>query len=153
MKVSSSQGTIRSVQLISTFSRCPSLTHIRCSDGLICIRKSWMCDGKMDCPDQSDEIPHICHKRPSFNSLQLKHISIGLRCPPTWFRCADSMNCVAPDRVCDKYKDCRYLSYLPDKSLVFLIQGWKRRTRELQRACGQYDCRLLNESMSSYVVS
>ncbi|CAI2351567.1 unnamed protein product [Caenorhabditis sp. 36 PRJEB53466] len=89
------------------FARCPALTHIRCSDGLTCIRKSWMCDGKIDCPDHSDELSHVCLKRPRVNDLQLQHIASSLKCPPSWFRCSDSSSCLAPHKVCDKYKDCR----------------------------------------------
>ncbi|EFO93683.1 hypothetical protein CRE_12519 [Caenorhabditis remanei] len=88
-------------------SRCPPLTHVRCFDGLTCIRKSWMCDGKIDCADHSDELAHICLKRSSRNNLQLQDISVGLKCPPSWFRCTDSSSCIAPKKVCDKYKDCR----------------------------------------------
>ncbi|PIC34082.1 hypothetical protein B9Z55_013842 [Caenorhabditis nigoni] len=87
--------------------RCPSLTHLRCSDGLTCIRKSWMCDGKIDCPDHSDEQHHICMKRNSVNKLQTQVINVGLKCPQPWFRCVDSSSCIAPQKVCDKYKDCR----------------------------------------------
>ncbi|PIC34083.1 hypothetical protein B9Z55_013842 [Caenorhabditis nigoni] len=88
--------------------RCPSLTHLRCSDGLTCIRKSWMCDGKIDCPDHSDEQHHICMKRNSVNKLQTQVINVGLKCPQPWFRCVDSSSCIAPQKVCDKYKDCRF---------------------------------------------
>uniref|UniRef100_A0A8R1DV89 Uncharacterized protein n=1 Tax=Caenorhabditis japonica TaxID=281687 RepID=A0A8R1DV89_CAEJA len=89
------------------FARCPSLTHIRCSDGLTCIRKSWMCDGNIDCPDHSDELTHICLKRPKQNHLRLEEISTGLKCPPSWFKCHDGSSCLHPKKVCDKFKDCR----------------------------------------------
>ncbi|CAP26437.2 Protein CBG05913 [Caenorhabditis briggsae] len=57
-----------------------------------------MCDGKIDCPDHSDEQHHICMKRNSVNKLQTQEINVGLKCPQPWFRCVDSSSCIAPHK-------------------------------------------------------
>lgn len=34
---------------------CPSKTNYRCSDGIKCIPKSYICNHENDCPDRDDE--------------------------------------------------------------------------------------------------
>ncbi|CAD6192892.1 unnamed protein product [Caenorhabditis auriculariae] len=89
---------------------CPWSTHRRCTDGLTCIQKSWMCDGRVDCGDASDELPHLCHKRGSLGKLPSGSrifVSIARKCPQSWFFCQDAKACIQPNLVCDGKSDCR----------------------------------------------
>uniref|UniRef100_A0A1I7XJN0 Low-density lipoprotein receptor domain class A n=1 Tax=Heterorhabditis bacteriophora TaxID=37862 RepID=A0A1I7XJN0_HETBA len=89
--------------------RCPSTLYLRCQDGLQCIHKRWMCDGRKDCSDHSDEEPQICGKkgRSGTSGASGKFINRQMKCPETWFYCRDASACVDPALVCDKHNDCK----------------------------------------------
>ncbi|XGW28034.1 hypothetical protein V3C99_008107 [Haemonchus contortus] len=88
--------------------RCPSLNYIPCADGILCIHKRWMCDGRIDCSDHSDEDDSICLKRPQHGALDgsSRYVPHAMKCPKGWFMCMDSSKCIASRFVCDQKNDC-----------------------------------------------
>ncbi|VDL70911.1 unnamed protein product [Nippostrongylus brasiliensis] len=91
-----------------TLARCPSLQYIRCADGILCIHKRWMCDGRIDCPDHSDEDESVCSKRPRPRlDGSARFVPRTGKCPRTWFFCVDGSKCVASRYICDGTNDCR----------------------------------------------
>ncbi|KHN77370.1 Sortilin-related receptor [Toxocara canis] len=86
--------------------RCRSMDEFRCDLGVHCIPKAWLCDGRNDCVDGSDE--HYClHKNIlPFVESQGKYRVATLKCPSTWFFCRDASKCVHPADVCNGIRDC-----------------------------------------------
>ncbi|KAE9416497.1 hypothetical protein Angca_001120, partial [Angiostrongylus cantonensis] len=69
----------------------------------------WMCDGRIDCLDHSDEDSSICLKRSSHGQLDgswRSHTRTS-KCPRRWFACKDGSLCLASRFVCDQRRDCR----------------------------------------------
>ncbi|KAK6046886.1 Low-density lipoprotein receptor domain class A [Cooperia oncophora] len=94
--------------------RCPSLDYVRCADGILCIHKRWMCDGRIDCSDHSDEDDAVCSKRPRQGNLDGSHryVPRTAKCPKRWFSCMDGSKCVSPRYVCDRKNDCKFIAAL-----------------------------------------
>lgn len=65
-------------------------TAFQCHDGT-CIPSIWKCDGKVDCPDFTDETKELC-PRQSCNSHQ--------------FECSKTRRCIPQEWVCDSDYDC-----------------------------------------------
>jgi hypothetical protein len=87
--------------------RCRFDQH-RCDFGDQCIEKSWMCDGMVDCDDESDEKPSICHQKqlPRLGQYSNQYRPYPLKCPENWFFCEDASACVHPMDVCNGRNDC-----------------------------------------------
>uniref|UniRef100_A0A0M3HTF2 Low-density lipoprotein receptor domain class A n=1 Tax=Ascaris lumbricoides TaxID=6252 RepID=A0A0M3HTF2_ASCLU len=93
--------------LVCAFCRCRSVEEFRCDLGVQCIPKAWVCDGRLDCADGSDE-RYCMHKNiHPFMKSQGKHRSATLTCPSTWFFCRDASKCIHPADVCNGIADCR----------------------------------------------
>lgn len=67
---------------------CPT-GYSRCNDGSKCIPSSFICNGRSDCKDSSDE-PFGCH----------------LQCRSDQFKCWYTNKCVQKSQVCDGRADC-----------------------------------------------
>ncbi|CAJ0963231.1 unnamed protein product, partial [Mesorhabditis belari] len=85
---------------------CAPAGFTKCRDEMQCIDKRWMCDGRVDCVDKSDEDPKICKR-----SMRKVHMEgsfpLGAGgCLSKWFACRDG-GCVAPKLVCNGKRDCR----------------------------------------------
>ena len=68
---------------------------IKCKDGKRCIKQSSLCDGKMQCMDNSDEencIHHVCLSNAR--------------------KCADNIQCVQEDAICDGAHHCSGVAIL-----------------------------------------
>ncbi|XP_022250540.1 low-density lipoprotein receptor-related protein 2-like [Limulus polyphemus] len=61
--------------------------EVQCANTNVCIPEVWKCDGRFDCPDQSDE--KDCNSS----------------CPNENFRCDNGL-CVVPSWICDLMDDC-----------------------------------------------
>ncbi|KAJ1346715.1 hypothetical protein KIN20_001604 [Parelaphostrongylus tenuis] len=66
--------TVTSDESERFLSSCRSHDYVRCADGILCIHKRWMCDGRLDCLDHSDEDSSICLERPGHGPLVCKQI-------------------------------------------------------------------------------
>ena len=73
---------------------CSPGKHFECSNGE-CILNSYICDGKFDCYDKSDEL--MCE-------FDLK--SSSTICSAFFFRCSDN-KCIPMSKLCDGISDCR----------------------------------------------
>ncbi|XP_076343570.1 putative vitellogenin receptor yl isoform X2 [Tachypleus tridentatus] len=62
-------------------------SEVSCANATVCIPEIWKCDGRFDCPDESDE-------KGCDNS-----------CPNDNFRCNNGL-CIVPSWVCDLTDDC-----------------------------------------------
>ncbi len=106
--------------------------HTMCSDGT-CILSHYVCDGRADCPDESDEIEcsHVC----SFSGNDGLNISCFSSCTRPeclcnylYFSCALG-GCVPWSRVCDGVLDCPhgedeqqcYISNMPNATRALFI--------------------------------
>ncbi|CAK1543493.1 unnamed protein product [Leptosia nina] len=108
-----------------------SPTEDRCGDTSICIERSSICDGIIDCPDGSDELPAECD---TLSCLQSEFMCSSGYCIPSTWRCDESMdcadgsdeiNCVPRDKTCpEDFFQCG------DSSCIKLIK----------RCDGNFDC-------------
>ncbi|XP_068625234.1 prolow-density lipoprotein receptor-related protein 1 [Battus philenor] len=67
----------------------PCGARLRCAR--TCLPAAWRCDARRDCPDGSDEDPHMC-----------AHTA----CHPPMLRCGDN-TCIPQNLICDGYDDCK----------------------------------------------
>ncbi|VDO79778.1 unnamed protein product [Haemonchus placei] len=89
----------------------------------------WMCDGRIDCSDHSDEDDSVCLKRPQHGPLDgsSRYVPHTIKCPKGWFMCRDSSKCIASRFVCDQKNDCKDGSDERE-----FCHGWQA----LKRNCG-----------------
>ncbi|ESO12228.1 hypothetical protein HELRODRAFT_62198 [Helobdella robusta] len=78
--------------------KCP-LGFWRCND-LECIRSEYICDGLVDCFDESDEASSLCNQSKSM--LDRKNC-IHFQ---TLFKCIDRSMCLSFKRLCNGVQDC-----------------------------------------------
>ncbi len=83
--------------------------HTMCNDGT-CILSHYVCDGRADCPDASDEVEcsHVCSVSVNYNTnFNCFFSCIGAECVcnDLYFPCALG-GCVPWSRVCDGVRDC-----------------------------------------------
>ncbi|XP_046681740.1 very low-density lipoprotein receptor-like [Homalodisca vitripennis] len=69
----------------------------------VCLPIKWLCDGRHDCSDGWDEEPRNC--RSHYSRPGGLHY-LGTNCRDSYFRCHNSLGCVAPKFVCDGDDDC-----------------------------------------------
>ncbi|ESO11638.1 hypothetical protein HELRODRAFT_144914, partial [Helobdella robusta] len=64
--------------------------YVPCLDGYFCISNKWLCDGWMDCYDDSDE----------------KNCGLYVLCAPNQFSCQSGDQCIYLSWKCDQIRDC-----------------------------------------------
>ncbi len=91
---------------------CP-ISQFTCGDGS-CILQHYLCDGKTDCPDDSDEIAckHVCqfsedvklidHPSKCYTDCHRSNCS----CHALYYQCHIAGGCIPASRLCDGKVDC-----------------------------------------------
>ncbi|CAD5216480.1 unnamed protein product [Bursaphelenchus xylophilus] len=87
-----------------TNSDCNEEWGVLCADGLQCIQKTYMCDGKRDCKDWSDESKAYCIGE---NEKDMDLVRSMDSCEDHWFSCRDARFCLHPLLVCDGIRQCK----------------------------------------------
>merc|ERR1712062_58410 len=107
---------------------CDTKTEFPCNGTETCILKSWICDGRNDCLDHSDEDPKMCqnlkdvHEGEENNLTTLppqeREVSVLdslsdnggylslLECTKKQFQCKNTGFCIPESWKCDGYNDC-----------------------------------------------
>ncbi len=126
--------------------------HAMCEDGT-CILSHYVCDGKADCPDESDEhdCNHICSFSAGFDgdpNCFTSCTSPECVCTELYFACAQG-GCVPWSRVCNALPDCpnggdeQMCFFLGENSEIF-TQSIERNliiTPSYKLAKTDYECR------------
>ncbi len=121
--------------LLSISSDCLS-GHFSCYDGT-CILEHYVCDGVIDCPDNTDEFDcgHVCNFSAETNATKRKDycfsscVSPDCICSDLYFHCKLG-GCIPWSRVCDGVNDCPShedehvceFYYLDSSSLTYITQ-------------------------------
>uniref|UniRef100_A0A914Z157 Uncharacterized protein n=1 Tax=Panagrolaimus superbus TaxID=310955 RepID=A0A914Z157_9BILA len=94
------------VSTMSTVS-CDGEYEQMCENGMECILKEFMCDGRRDCSDNSDE--EICQNQrvEDYPDSKGRFLPPTLKCPETWFFCKDASKCIEPAAACNGIDDCK----------------------------------------------
>ncbi len=90
----------------------------QCKDGLQCIYKGKVCNGKVDCRDESDEDPAMCGQH---------------HCVAGYWKCQDGLQCIKETSVCDGSKNGKRL-------LSVLNTGCDDKSDEDPVMCTQWNC-------------
>ena len=85
---------LKDVNVTSLAPSCPS-DQFLCADGSKCIPKSYICDGKDDCEDKSDESGPLCMPP----------------CASDMFACNDGSKCIQKSNLCDGDRTCKDRSH------------------------------------------
>ena len=118
----------------------PMQVLYQCLDGSF-ILKLHTCDKTPDCKDGSDE---------TFCGWDSESVE-DFQCPPLYYRCENSKQCISWSKVCDHRKDCLNSSsdesfcsviiYVPGNTLSLHFRCKNGKTIELSRKCDtSYDC-------------
>ncbi len=136
--------------MVVTNSSCPH-GHAMCEDGT-CILSHYVCDGRSDCPDNSDEhdCSHVCSFSDNvigdlncFNSCLSPHCV----CNELYFSC-ELGGCVPWSRVCNRLPDCpnaedeKLCSFITEESenyLLFVESNFAQKPPH-RRKKGGYKC-------------
>uniref|UniRef100_A0A7E4V4Z3 Low-density lipoprotein receptor domain class A n=1 Tax=Panagrellus redivivus TaxID=6233 RepID=A0A7E4V4Z3_PANRE len=87
---------------------CDTEYQVSCGNLAQCVLKEYMCDGRKDCFDGSDESPDICHNHrvDGYVDSKGRFLPPTVKCPETWFFCRDASRCIEPASACDGISDC-----------------------------------------------
>ncbi|XP_071174741.1 low-density lipoprotein receptor 1-like isoform X1 [Mytilus edulis] len=83
-------GFCTNLSLSVTENNCEN-GDIKCRDNVQCIRNRGLCNGYVQCNDQSDEDPDFCRET---------------QCGRSEVKCKDGLQCIFKSDLCDKYEDC-----------------------------------------------
>ena len=113
--------------------QCPDESMFNCNvtDLMTCIRRSWTCDGKFDCPNGNDESPELCNTITTSTTATPSTTTIAtlvptpslpnysgpmvpnrrpllsfLQCTENHFKCQNTGYCIPKIWKCDGYNDC-----------------------------------------------